>query len=225
MTTLTPAPEHPNLKVSSHPLVSHWLASIRNKATSIHEFRYAMMHVGRILMLDAAKAIPTRPETVETPLESTTEQVIGTEQPVWLCPILRAGLALSDAALEVLPMASVYHLGLYRDEETLKPVPYYENLPAELPSVKPTVFLLDPMLATGGSAVAAMERLLASGISAQQITYICVIASPEGINYLRTTQPDVKIITASVDRKLNDHGYILPGLGDAGDRMFGTLHS
>lgn len=219
-----PTQTYTNCHVANHPLVSHWLADIRAEKTSIHGFRYAMGHVGRILMLEAAKTIPTRPQTVATPIEETTERVIGLEQPVWLCPILRAGLALSDAALEVLPMASVYHLGLYRDEETLKPVPYYENLPKKLPDTPPSVFLLDPMLATGGSAVAAMERLIAAGIKPENITFVCIIASPEGVAYLEKTYPSVRIITASVDRQLNNNGYIMPGLGDAGDRMFGTFN-
>lgn len=214
----------PTVQVVNHPLVGHWLAQIRSAATPIPAFRYAMMHVGRILVMEAAKAIPTRPEEVTTPLETTTETVIGNEQPVWLCPILRAGLALSDAALEVLPMASVYHLGLYRDEETLKPVPYYENLPKELPPVAPVALLVDPMLATGGSAVAAIERLMAAGLKAEQIVFVCVIAAPEGVAMVQQQHPNVRIITASIDRQLNSNGYILPGLGDAGDRMFGTLH-
>ncbi len=207
----------------NHPLVGHWLASIRDKSTNLYEFRYAMNHVGRLLMVEAAKCIPTQAYDVETPLETTTEQVVGQNQKVWLCPILRAGLALSDAALEVLPMASVYHLGLYRDEATLKPVTYYENLPASLPSPLPVTFLLDPMLATGGSAIAAIERLESVGILPKHVVFVCIIASPEGVKAVKTAYPDVTIITASVDRQLNENGYILPGLGDAGDRMFGTM--
>ncbi len=217
-----PAATSSNAITVDHPLVGHWLASIRDKSTSLYEFRYAMHHVGRLLMVEAAKCIPTRAHDVETPLEVTTEQVVGNDQKVWLCPILRAGLALSDAALEVLPMASVYHLGLYRDEATLKPVTYYENLPEKLPNPLPLTFLLDPMLATGGSAIAAIERLESVGLSPKQIIFVCIIASPEGVAAVKTAYPDVAIITASVDRQLNENGYILPGLGDAGDRMFGT---
>jgi uracil phosphoribosyltransferase len=218
------APAATNTAITvDHPLVGHWLASIRGKSTNLYEFRYAMHHLGRLLMVEAAKYIPTQEFDVETPLEMTTEQVIGQNQKVWLCPILRAGLALNDSALEVLPMASVYHLGLYRDETTLKPVTYYENLPEKLPNPLPITFLLDPMLATGGSAIAAIERLESVGLLPKQIIFVCMIASPEGVAAVKTAYPDVMIITASVDRELNENGYILPGLGDAGDRMFGTV--
>ena len=182
-------------------------------------FRELVVQIGTFLAYEATRTLPTRDERVETPLIETTAKRIAT-RPV-VAPILRAGLGLLPGFLQVVDDAVVAHLGFYRDPQSLRPVPYYANVPPDLGDRR--VFLLDPMLATGNSGVAALDELAARG--ARDVTFICLIAAPEGIRNVHGAHPHVTIVTCAVDAGLNDHGYIVPGLGDAGDRMFGSLTS
>lgn len=206
----------PNIFPSSHPLVAHKLARLRDQSTDSRKFRELVREIAVILTCEATADLQLTPIDVQTPLEKTTGMEL--RDRVGLVPILRAGLGMVEGVWEVIPSAEVWHIGLYRDERTLKPVQYYNKLP-----VGPTVsvcLILDPMLATGGSAVATVDILKKWGVS--RIKFIGIIGAPEGITLLQTTHPDVPIHLAAIDRELNDHGYILPGLGDAGDRQFGT---
>jgi uracil phosphoribosyltransferase len=202
--------------VSTHPLVRHKVARLRAADTRPSEFRELVAGISRALFLDATADLPLRTVTVRTPLAETTCEEIGVR--VGLVPVLRAGLGMADAMLQALPEASVWHLGLYRDHATLKPVTYYNKLPAK-PDMD-LALVLDPMLATGGSAVAAIDILKAAGI--RRVKFVGIIAAPEGRDALRAAHPDVPIYLAALDEKLNEVGYIVPGLGDAGDRQFGT---
>lgn len=202
--------------VSTHPLVLHDLSILRDRTTGPAAFRAALHRVSLLLLQAATADLPTRKIIVQTPLESAEGLTLNAR--VGFAPILRAGLGMVDAALTVLPEAEVWHLGFYRDETTLQPVKYYSPLGQRpLPEV---MILLDPMLATGGSAVAAITELKRHG--ARQVKFVGVLAAPEGIARVREAHPEVSIYLAAVDRALNEHGYILPGLGDAGDRQFGT---
>lgn len=202
--------------VSSHPLVRHKIARLRAADTPAPEFRDLVAAIARGLFFEATADVPLRPVPVRTPLADATGETIATT--IGLVPVLRAGLGMADAMLQALPEASVWHLGLYRDHATLKPVTYYNKLPAE-----PTMDLalvLDPMLATGGSAVAAIDILKKHGVA--KIKFVGLIGAPEGRDALRAAHPDVPIHLAALDSHLNEVGYIVPGLGDAGDRQFGT---
>jgi uracil phosphoribosyltransferase len=202
--------------VSGHPLIQHKLHLLRGRATEPKKFRELVRELGVLLAYEATADLALLPATVETPLASVEGRQLGDR--VGLVPILRAGLGMVDGVWEVLPMAEVWHIGLYRDERTLRPVEYYNKLP-----VQPTVdvcLVLDPMLATGGSAVATVDVLKRWG--ARRIKFVGIIAAPEGIERLGRAHPDVPIHVAAVDSHLNEHGYIVPGLGDAGDRQFGT---
>jgi len=206
----------PNIYPSSHPLVAHKLARLRDKDTEPKKFRELVREIAALLTYEATADLLLAPTDVQTPLEKTSG--MGLKDKVGLIPILRAGLGMVEGVWELMPSAEVWHIGLYRDERTLKPVQYYNKLP-----VDPTVsvcLILDPMLATGGSAVATVDILKKWGVS--KIKFIGIIGAPEGIALLQKTHPDVPIHLAAIDRQLNDHGYILPGLGDAGDRQFGT---
>jgi uracil phosphoribosyltransferase len=206
----------PNIFPSSHPLVAHKLARLREQTTDSRKFRELVREIAVILTCEATADLQLAPIEVHTPLEKTTGMEL--KDRVGLVPILRAGLGMVAGVWELMPSAEVWHIGLYRDERTLKPVQYYNKLP-----VGPTVsvcLILDPMLATGGSAVATVDILKKWGVS--RIKFIGIIGAPEGIRLLQKTHPDVPIHLAAIDRELNDHGYILPGLGDAGDRQFGT---
>lgn len=207
-----PAPVH----VSTHPLVQHTLARLRAADTRPPEFRALVAAVSRVLFFEATRDVQLRPVTVTTPLTATTCHEIAGK--IGLVPVLRAGLGMADAMLEALPEAAVWHLGLYRDHATLKPVTYYNKLPAK-PDVDLAV-VLDPMLATGGSAIAAIDILKKAGTP--RVKFAGIIAAPEGVSALQTAHPDVPVFLAALDSHLNDVGYILPGLGDAGDRQFGT---
>lgn len=209
----------PRLIVLDHPAVADRLARIRDKETPMAIFRELVVQIGTFLAYEATRTLPTRDERVETPLIETTAKRIAT-RPV-VAPILRAGLGLLPGFLQVVDDAVVAHLGFYRDPQSLRPVPYYANVPPDLGDRR--VFLLDPMLATGNSGVAALDELAARG--ARDVTFICLIAAPEGIRNVHGAHPHVTIVTCAVDAGLNDHGYIVPGLGDAGDRMFGSLTS
>jgi uracil phosphoribosyltransferase len=203
-------------RVSGHPLIQHKLRLLRDRATEPKKFRELVRELGVLLAYEATADLALVPSTVETPLAQVEAYHLA--DTVGLVPILRAGLGMVEGVWEVLPMAEVWHIGLYRDERTLRPVEYYNKLP-----VQPTVsvcLVLDPMLATGGSAVATIDILKRWG--ARRIKYVGIIAAPEGVARLSGAHPDVDIHVAAVDERLNEHGYIVPGLGDAGDRQFGT---
>ncbi len=206
----------PSVHVSSHPLVQHKLSLLRDRTTEPKKFRELVRELSWLLGHEAMADLSTEPYELDTPLE----RIIGTrlEPKVGLVPVLRAGLGMVDAMLELMPMAEVWHIGLYRDERTLKPVEYYNKLPNA--ATVQVCLILDPMLATGGSASATVDILKAWG--AVRIKQVSLIAAPEGITTLTAAHPDVEIHVGAVDRQLNERGYIMPGLGDAGDRQFGT---
>lgn len=212
-------PESAKLSVVDHPAVADRLARLRDRDTTTPVFRTLIEELGTFLAYEATRALPMRDERVATPLIETTARRIAT-RPV-VAPVLRAGLGLLPGFLSVIDDAVVAHLGFYRDPESLRPVPYYANVPTELADRH--VFVLDPMLATGNSGVAAIDALVERG--AKSISLVCVIAAPEGVRTIQSAHPDVQIVTAAVDEGLNDHAYIVPGLGDAGDRMFGSVTS
>ncbi len=203
--------------VIDHPLVQHKLTLMRRKDTSTKTFRQLIHELSALLAYEVTRDIPTHEVTIETPLESTTGRMIDGKKTV-LASILRAGNGFLDGMLEVLPSARVGHIGLYRDPATLKPVEYYFKMPSGME--ERDVIVLDPMLATGNSAVAAVDLL--KRLTPRSIRFVCLVACPEGIANFHAHHPDVPIYTPAVDRGLNDHGYIVPGLGDAGDRIFGT---
>jgi uracil phosphoribosyltransferase len=209
----------PSLHVVDHPAVADRLARLRDRETPTPVFRKLIEELGAFLAYEATRHLPMRDERVTTPLIETTARRIAT-RPV-VAPVLRAGLGLLPGFLSVIDDAVVAHLGFYRDPQSLRPVPYYANVPPELGDRH--VFVLDPMLATGNSGVAAIDALVERG--ARDLTFVCVIAAPEGVATLHKAHPTVAIVTASLDAGLNDHAYIVPGLGDAGDRMFGSLTS
>jgi len=206
-----------NLQVISHPLVQHKLSLMRKKSTSTQSFRTLIREVGTLLAYEVTKDLPLIYEEIETPLMKMDAPFLEGKK-LCLVSILRAGNGLLDGFMELLPSARVGHIGLYRDPETLAAVEYYMKLP-DLINQR-LVLALDPMLATGHSSAAAVTRLKENG--AENIRFICLLAAPEGIEYFNKVHPDVPIFVAAIDEKLNDHAYILPGLGDAGDRIFGT---
>jgi uracil phosphoribosyltransferase len=207
------------LTVVEHPAVADRLARARDRSTPTPSFRRAVEEMGVFLAYEATRELPLEAGTVETPVATAAARRIAT-RPV-VAPILRAGLGLLPGFLSVIDDAVVAHLGFFRDPETLAAVPYYANLPADLSGR--AVFALDPMLATGNSGAAALDVLTARG--ATDVTLLCVLAAPEGIAYLNRKHPTARVVTCAVDERLNDHGYIVPGLGDAGDRMFGSASS
>lgn len=206
-----------NLQVISHPLVQHKLSLMRKKSTSTQSFRTLIREVGTLLAYEVTKDLPLIYEEIETPLMKMDAPFLEGKK-LCLVSILRAGNGLLDGFMELLPSARVGHIGLYRDPETLVAVEYYMKLP-DLINQR-LVLALDPMLATGHSSAAAVTRLKENG--AENIRFICLLAAPEGIEYFNKVHPDVPIFVAAIDEKLNEHAYILPGLGDAGDRIFGT---
>lgn len=206
-----------NLQVISHPLVQHKLSLMRKKSTSTQSFRTLIREVGTLLAYEVTKDLPLIYEEIETPLMKMDAPFLEGKK-LCLVSILRAGNGLLDGFMELLPSARVGHIGLYRDPETLVAVEYYMKLP-DLINQR-LVLALDPMLATGHSSAAAVTRLKENG--AENIRFVCLLAAPEGIEYFNKVHPDVTIFVAAIDEKLNDHAYILPGLGDAGDRIFGT---
>jgi uracil phosphoribosyltransferase len=205
------------LIVVEHPLVQHKLSYLREKDTPTVHFRKIANEVTLLLTYEATKDFPTEDVEIETPLERTTVQRISGKK-VAVCPVLRAGMGMLDGVLSLVSGARVGFIGLYRDEETLEPVEYYVKLPNDLEDRDAIV--LDPMLATGNSSVAAIARVKEAG--ARTVTLVCLVAAPEGIERVHAKHPEVRIVTASVDRGLNEKGYIVPGLGDAGDRLYGT---
>jgi uracil phosphoribosyltransferase len=205
-----------NLIIIDHPLVKRDLTLLRNKKTPSHQFRAILRRTASLMAYEVSRDLQTKEIEIHTPLEKT--KGIAVDQQIVLVPILRAGLGLVGGFVEVMPNARVGHIGLFRDEETLKPVDYYFKVPRNLN--RALVLLLDPMLATGGSAVAAISFLKERGASTLRL--VNLVSAPEGVKKVRKAHPDVVMYTCALDRELNNRGYILPGLGDAGDRMFGT---
>ena len=204
------------LIVVDHPGLADRLAVMRDRSTGHGEFRQALFEASAILAVEAARDLPVTDVQVETPLETTTGSRLPTE--ITIVPVLRAGLGMVDGFLRLLPGARVGHVGVYRDEQEHRPVDYYERLPPNLASSH--VFLVDPMLATGGSAVHALDKLKAAG--AERLALVCLVVAPEGLKAVEDHHPGVPIWTAAMDRELDENAYIRPGLGDAGDRIFGT---
>ncbi|MBQ6720097.1 MAG: uracil phosphoribosyltransferase [Oscillospiraceae bacterium] len=206
-----------NVYVLNHPLIQHKLAVLRNKETSVKEFRELVREISGLMCYEATRNLPTVEVEVETPVATAKCRMLAGKK-MAIVPILRAGLGMVDAMVDLIPSAKIGHIGLYRDPETHKPVEYYCKLPEDIENRE--VFVVDPMLATGGSAVAAIDFLKARGC--KKITMMNIIGCPEGVKAVREAHPDVDMFIAALDEKLNDHAYIIPGLGDAGDRIFGT---
>lgn len=206
-----------NVTICNHPLLKHKITMLRNKETGTNEFRKIVEEISMLIGYEALRELETKDVEVETPIETAMCPVIAGKKPA-IVPILRAGLGLVDGLLKLMPVAKIGHIGLYRDEETFEPKEYYCKLPAAINERK--VFVVDPMLATGGSAIAAIDFIKQYG--GRDIIFLCVIAAPEGLEKLAAAHPDVKIFVGNLDRGLNEKKYIVPGLGDAGDRIFGT---
>ena len=206
-----------NVNVMTHPLIQHKVTLIRSVDTGTKDFRQLLEEIALLMGYEITRDLPLEDVKVQTPLvEAIGKQIAGKK--LGIVPILRAGLGMVNGLLELMPMAKVGHVGMYRDPETLKPVEYYCKLPSDLADRR--IIVTDPMLATGGSAAAAISLLKEKG--AKEIQLMCLVAAPEGVEVVNKAHPDVRIYVAALDEKLNDHGYILPGLGDAGDRIFGT---
>ena len=203
--------------IADHPLIQHKVTLLRNKDTSSKQFRELIKEITELMVYEATRDLPVCEVEVETPITTAKSRVIAGRKLAFV-PILRAGLGMVDGALELIPSARVGHIGMYRDEKTLIPHPYYCKLPGDIQ--ERDVIVLDPMLATGGSAVDAIDQIKTRG--PRSIKFMCIIAAPEGLKALSEKHPDVKIYCASEDLHLNENGYIVPGLGDAGDRIFGT---
>ena len=209
--------DYPNVNILDHPLIRHKVAIIRDKNTTTKQFREVIEEIATLMAYEAFKDVPTQQITVETPLESV-EQTVVKENSIAIVPILRAGLGMVNGILTLFPAAKVGHIGMYRNEETLEPQEYYCKLPSSID--KKVVMLVDPMLATGGSACDAITQLKKRGC--KKIKFLAIIGAPEGVEKVAEKHPDVEIYVSTLDRCLNENGYILPGLGDAGDRIFGT---
>ena len=209
--------DRPGLKVVAHPLVQHKLSLMRDRNTSTAEFRRLLREISLLLAYEATRELPLEPTEIDTPLERGSFPLLAGKK-LCLVSILRAGNGILDGMLDLLPSARVGHIGIYRDPRTLQAIEYYLKLPDDL--AERDVVLCDPMLATGNSAVAAISRL--KELAARSISIVCLVAAPEGVDKLFSIFPDVPIVAAALDRCLNEYGYILPGLGDAGDRLFGT---
>jgi uracil phosphoribosyltransferase len=209
--------EFPTLTITRHPLIQHKLTILRDRRTPTKIFKELVDEIAMLMAYEATSGLPLEAVPVETPLEPAIGwQVSGKK--LTLVPILRAGLGMVEGILRLVPGARVGHIGLYRDHDTLEPVDYYFKVPGD--AAERDFFVLDPMLATGGSAAAAVTSLKRAG--ATRIRFLCLVAAPEGVRRLASVHPDVPVYCAALDRELNAHGYILPGLGDAGDRLFGT---
>lgn len=209
--------QYENVHILDHPLIRHKVAIIRDKNTSTKQFREVISEIATLMAYEAFKEVPTQQITVETPLE-TVEQTVVKENSIAIVPILRAGLGMVDGILTLFPAAKVGHIGMYRNEETLEPQEYYCKLPQGIEDK--VVMLVDPMLATGGSAIDAITLLKKRGC--KHIKFLAIIGAPEGVEKVHAAYPDVEVYVSTLDRQLNENGYILPGLGDAGDRIFGT---
>jgi uracil phosphoribosyltransferase len=213
------AAQFANLTVLDHPLIQHKLSILRDRETSTRDFKQLVSEIAMLMAYEATQDLTTEPIEIQTPLERMTGRQVSGKK-LTLVPILRAGLGMVEGIAQLIPSARVGHIGLYRDHDTLKPIDYYFKIPAA--EVERDFYVLDPMLATGGSAVAAVGALKDAG--ARRIRFLSVVAAPEGVSRMLEAHPDVRIFTAALDRQLNGQGYILPGLGDAGDRLFGTRH-
>lgn len=206
-----------SVHIMDHPLIKHKIGIMRCKDTSTKEFRNLVSEVAMLICYEATRNLPLKDVEVETPMTKTiTKEIKGKK--LCIVPILRAGLHMADGILNLIPNAKVGHIGLYRDEKTLQPVEYYYKLPQGAEDRE--IYVVDPMLATGGSAIAAIDMLKKRGIT--KIHFLCIIAAPEGVEALQKAHPDVNIYIGDLDERLNEDGYILPGLGDAGDRIYGT---
>ncbi|WXR62299.1 uracil phosphoribosyltransferase [Peptostreptococcaceae bacterium AGR-M142] len=203
--------------ITNHPLIQHKLTLLRDVNTGSKDFRAMAKEIAMLMAYEVTRDLPLEDFEIETPVSKMTAKVLSGKK-LGIIPILRAGLGMVDGILELIPAARVGHVGLYRDPETLKPVEYYCKLPADVEERE--LIVVDPMLATGGSAIEAINSLKKRGAS--NIKLVNIVACPEGVEAVRTAHPDVDIFVASIDEKLNDHGYIVPGLGDAGDRLYGT---
>ncbi len=212
-----PFPGLPNLTVLDHPLIQHKLTLLRDKSTSTRDFKQLVSEIATLMAYEVTKDLPTVTVEVDTPLERMTGRMVS-DKKLTLVPILRAGLGMVDGVSQLLPTARVGHIGVSRDENSLEPTRYYAKLPSD--ERDRDYFILDPMLATGGSATAAVTTLKSAG--ARRIKFLCIVAAPEGVRRMLEGHPDVPVYAAALDRALNEHGYIVPGLGDAGDRLFGT---
>ena len=206
-----------NIHIMTHPLIQHKVSLIRDKNTKVKEFREMVSEIAMLMCYDATRDFKTVEVEIETPVATAKTPVLAGKD-IAIVPILRAGMGMVGGILTLIPNAKVGHIGLYRDPDTLEPVEYYCKLPDDIENRD--VIVLDPMLATGGSAIAAVTFLKQYG--ANNIKFMCIIAAPEGLNRLHEAHPDVEIFCAALDKQLNDHGYIMPGLGDAGDRIYGT---
>lgn len=206
----------PTVNIISHPVIQTKLTELRDYTTDHSKFRGLLDGIASLMVYEVTRDFPTKPRPVQTPLEQVVGTVLARE--ITLVPILRAGLGMAGGVLKLLPTARQGHLGVYRDHQTLEPVSYYSKLPPDIAETE--VLLIDPMLATGGSAIAAATFLKRAGVTSMR--FVCLVAAPEGIAAFHASHPDVPIYAAAVDRQLNEKGYILPGLGDAGDRIFGT---
>ena len=213
----SPPPAFPNLTVLEHPLIRHKLTILRDKRTSTRDFKQLVNEIAMLMAYEVTKDLPLESVEVETPLEHVRGSRVAGKK-LALVPILRAGLGMVEGICQLIPSARVGHIGIYRDHDTLQPVDYYFKIPAGEDARD--FIVLDPMLATGGSAVDAVSALKQAG--AQRIRFLCLVAAPEGVRAMLAAHPDVPVYAAALDRELNTKGYILPGLGDAGDRLFGT---
>lgn len=205
------------IHVMDHPLILHKLSLMRDRQTGVKEFREATREIAMLMCYEATRDLPIKEISIETPLAHASARVISGKK-IAFVPILRAGLGMLDGMLELIPAAKVGHLGLYRDPQSLKPVEYYAKLPVDI--AERDVILIDPMVATGGSAAAAIDSLKARGV--KHIKLMCLLSTQKGLDVVQKSHPDVEIFTAAIDPELNEDGYIVPGLGDAGDRIFGT---
>ena len=203
--------------VLDHPLIQHKLAILRSKDTPVKEFRELVGEISGLMCYEATRNLPLKEVKVETPITTATCRMLAGKK-MAIVPILRAGLGMVDSMVSLIPSAKIGHIGLYRDPQTHKPVEYYCKLPADMDAY---TIVVDPMLATGGSAIAALDQLKKRGM--KNLRFMCLVAAPEGVEKLNAAHPDVPIYTVVLDDHLNEHGYIVPGLGDAGDRIFGTV--
>ncbi|MDD3236791.1 MAG: uracil phosphoribosyltransferase [Candidatus Gastranaerophilales bacterium] len=216
--------DNENLVICSHPLCQHNLSIIRDKKTSAEVFRNAVKRITYLLFYAATEDLELECVDVETPLQKCESKILKRDKNIIIAPILRAGLIFSSIAAEIMPHVSIQHIGMYRDEKTLQPIWYYNKIPIEIENPENNIILiLDPMLATGNSAIEAIKLFVNKKIPQKNIKFVNLISAPEGLKKVHDVYPDVKIITAHVDNSLNNNGYILPGLGDAGDRIFNTL--
>ena len=204
-------------QVISHPLIQHKLSILRREDTSTKDFRELVNEIAMLMGYDVSSDLPLEEVEIQTPITKTVQKQLSGKK-LAIVPILRAGIGMVDGFLSLVPAAKVGHIGMYRDEETLEPVEYLVKLPEDIDQRQ--IFVVDPMLATGGSAILAVDSLKKRG--AANIKFVCLVAAPEGVKKLQDAHPDIDIYTASLDEKLNENGYIVPGLGDAGDRLFGT---